>query len=194
MTRLTRAIAPSSPRRRLLLRAALITASSAVVLRLMCAAAPTRDREPLRAGPAVADRQAMAISRPEQDRQKLEAETRERIHAQAEATEVAFQREAVDLPWSREARELIARAVATEAPAATSVEELACRATLCRMRVSHRDPRARAAFEMRFPLAVAPHFPQVMAGTVETDGESPGSVLYLARRGHDLPGFEKAPP
>lgn len=69
---------------------------------------------------------------PAAEMQKLEAESEKRILAQAEANEAALWKETEDPAWSGEARDLIASAVAAEELAATSVQDLECRATLCR--------------------------------------------------------------
>jgi hypothetical protein len=191
VSRLTRATSPARPRRPPL-RAGLIAAGSAVLLWRIFAASPVRDdgspgREvaALRAE-LTAVKRATAMGRPaEQDRHALEAESRQRIRAQAEVTERALQAESVDLRWSTDARRLIL--VAAGVLAATSVTDVECRATLCRMRVSHEDESARAAFERDFPPAVAELLPQLMVDSLETDGGPPGQVLYLGRDGHDLP-------
>jgi hypothetical protein len=194
---LTRATRPSGRKRRLV-RLALLAAVSAALLRALCAAAPSVDRardvtELGREVAALRDelaalRRAAAGSRPrEQDRQALEAETREHMRLEAAAAERALQKQEVDVAWSTEARALIVGAAANEDLAATSVDDVECRATLCRVRVIHPDAQAQAAFESEFPAAVAHLLPQLMVAPVEADGDPASSILYLARDGHDLP-------
>lgn len=195
MTRLTSALRPASYRRRLI-RLGFIAAACAFALTTLFAggrpAGGVHEVSALRREIASLREELTEVRRaPEQDRQTLEAEAQERIRAQAQATEAALEQEAVDVAWSSEALELIIDVLATEALAATTVEDLECRTTLCRLRVSHQDPRARAAFERQFPVAVAQLLPQLMAGSVEADGDRPTSVFYLARAGHDLPSASR---
>lgn len=121
------------------------------------------------------------------ERQRLEAESEQRILAQAEANEAALRKETEDPSWSGEARDLIASAVAAGELAATSVEDVECRATLCRIEVRHKDRQAQAVFEGRFIMAVAQLLPQATLRTVKNEDGSRSTVLYLARDGHDFP-------
>jgi hypothetical protein len=121
------------------------------------------------------------------ERQRLEVESEQRILAQAEANEAALQKETEDPTWSGEARDLIASAVAAGELAATSVQDVECRATLCRVEVTHKDRQAQAVFEGRFMMAVAQLLPQATLRTVENEDGSRSTVLYLARDGHDFP-------
>jgi hypothetical protein len=180
MTRLTSAVAPVS-RRRPALRFVLIVVMIAGALRLMHGFS-TGDRRPADIGdhgsrPAAASAQ--------QDRQVLEGETRDRIAALARLADAALLAETVDVSWASEARGLILDAAASLS--ATAVEQVECRATLCRLRVSHFDPAARASFETDFPIAVAGHISQILVEPAESDSASPRATLYLARDGHALP-------
>ena len=197
MTHLHRAIRPSRPRHWRILRVALIAAAAAAALRVACATLPGDGHErgvAQLAREVAALRRDLALARAEargapveQDRQTLEAEARDRVRGRALAIEVALGDEPVDARWSSEARDAIRRALAEATLAATSLDDLECRATLCRLRVTHRDARARADFEREFPGAVAALLPQLMVEPLDTEGDSPGALLYLARDGHDLP-------
>jgi hypothetical protein len=132
----------------------------------------------------------LSLARLEAERQRREAEHENLILAQAEANEAAFQQETTETTWSGEAREVIARAVAAEELAGTSVQEVECRATLCRVEVTHIDQHARSVFARQFLVAVAPLLPQAMMQAVETKDGSVSTVLYLARDGHDFPQLE----
>ncbi|MGH8656002.1 MAG: hypothetical protein ACREYE_29175 [Gammaproteobacteria bacterium] len=121
------------------------------------------------------------------ERQRLEAESEQRILAQSEANEAALQKETEDPTWSGEARDLINGAVVAEELGATSVQDVECRATLCRVEVTHKDRQARAAFRSQFIQAVAQLLPRAMMQPVENEDGSTSSVLYLARDGHDFP-------
>jgi len=196
VTHLHRAIGASRSRHWRFLRLALIAAAAAAALRVACAAVPGDGRErgvAELAREVVALRRDLALARAaargravEQDRQTLEAEARDRVRGRALAIEVALGEEAVDPRWSSDARDAIRLALAAGALAATSVDDLECRATLCRLRVTHRDARARADFEREFPGAVAALLPQLMVEPLDTEGDSPAALLYLARDGHDL--------
>jgi hypothetical protein len=124
------------------------------------------------------------------ERQRREAEHEHLLRAQAEANEAAFQQEATEPTWAGEAREVIARAVAAEELAGTSVQGVECRATLCRMEVTHSDQHARSVFAHHFLVAVAPLLPQAMVQAVENTDGSVRTALYLARAGHDFPQLE----
>jgi hypothetical protein len=189
MMRLTSAVAPVS-RRRPIVRSVLLVVLIASGLSLIHGFRSTGDRRPAH-GEDHGSRPAAASA--QQDRPVLEAETRDRIAALARLAERALRAETVDVAWAREARGLILNAAAPLA--ATTVEDVECRATLCRMRVSHSDSIARASFESDFPIAVAGRISQMLVEPTESDSASPRATLYLARDGHALPdpGMPAAP-
>jgi hypothetical protein len=123
----------------------------------------------------------------EVERERLVAESDERVRAQAEASEAALRAEPADPAWSSKARDLIASTVSNEALKATKVMDIDCRATLCRVRVTNPDPRARMVFEHHFVLAVGQLLPQALAQTIQHDDGSATSIVYLAREGHTFP-------
>jgi hypothetical protein len=135
--------------------------------------------------PALDPRASLAAAAAE--RQRLEAESEQRIVAQTEANEAALQKETEDSAWSGEAYDLINSAVAAEDLAGTSLHDVECRATLCRIEVTHKDPQAGSAFELQFIMAVAQLLPRAMLRAVENEDGSISTVLYLARDGHDFP-------
>jgi len=123
----------------------------------------------------------------EAERQRIEAESEQSTRAQAEANEAALQSETADTAWSGEAHDLITSAFATQDLTAASVADVECRATLCRVEVTHKNPQARAVFERQFTLAVAHLLPRAMVQAVENEDGSTSAVFYLARDGHDFP-------
>jgi len=131
----------------------------------------------------IAERQRLFAA----ERQRLEAESEQHILAQAEANEAALQAETADTGWSGEARDLIESAVAAQDLAGTSLDDVECRATLCRVEVTHKDRQAQAAFERQFIIAVVQLLPRATRQTVENDDGSSRTVLYLARDGHYFP-------
>jgi hypothetical protein len=179
MTRLTSSLSPVS-RRRPVVRFAMIVVLIAGALWLMLGFLSAVDRRPARDD----DRGARPAVSSQQDRQVLEAETRDRIAALARGAETALRAETVDAAWAGEARQLILEAAAA---LGATVEDLECRATLCRVRVSHREPAARASFESDFPIAVAQRFSQMLVQPADGDSASAGATLYLARDGRALP-------
>jgi hypothetical protein len=142
----------------------------------------------------VRSRSSAARSRPrdyapadEVERERLIAESDERIRAQAEASDAALRAEQADPAWSSKARDLIASTFSNEVLKATRVMDVDCRATLCRVRVTNPDPRARMVFEHHFTLAVGQLLPQALAQTIQHDDGSATSIVYLAREGHTFP-------
>jgi hypothetical protein len=123
----------------------------------------------------------------EAERQRLVAEDEAKFRAQAEATEAALRAEQPDPAWSSKARDLIAGAVSNEAMKSTKVMDIDCRSTLCRVKVTNPDPKARMAFEHHFGLSVGMLLPQLQVQTIQHDDGSATSIVYLAREGHDFP-------
>lgn len=123
----------------------------------------------------------------EAERERLVAQDEARFRAQAEASEAALRAEPADPAWSSRARDLIAGAMAADFLKATKVMDIDCRSTLCRVRVTNPDVRARMAFEHHFGLAVGQLLPQLQVQTTQHDDGSATSIVFLAREGHDLP-------
>lgn len=121
------------------------------------------------------------------ERERLVAQDEARFRAQAEASEAALRAEPADPAWSTQARDLIAGAMAADFLKATKVMDIDCRSTLCRVRVTNPDTRARMAFENHFGLAVGRLLPQLQVQTIQHDDGSATSIVFLAREGHDFP-------
>lgn len=119
--------------------------------------------------------------------QELEAEFDQRIQAQVETNEAALQKEITDTAWSVEVLASVTDTVSSEELAATSIQDVECRATLCRVEVTHKDLEARSAFERQFFAAIAQVLPQAMLQTVENGDGSINTVMYLLRDCHDFP-------
>lgn len=122
-----------------------------------------------------------------------EAERRAARVAQSAAELVVFLRAEVDAEprdtrWSREAVEAIRGTLATPDFAGSSVDDVDCRSTLCRLEVSHQDDTARETFAGTFPMKR----PELENGTL-LKTESPDgkvrTIAFFARQGHSLPNL-----
>jgi hypothetical protein len=150
------------------------------LLRREVSAARIRDVEETQPEPEMAPGDAT-------ERERLIEQDEARLRAQAEATEAALRAEPADPAWSNKARDLIAGSMQAEFLKATKVVDIDCRSTLCRVRVTNPDPRARMVFEHHFGIGVGQLLPQLQVQTIEHDDGSATSIVYLAREGHDFP-------
>lgn len=92
-----------------------------------------------------------------------------------------------DAEWSLSAAELIREVLASKDFEGTSVYDVQCRSSLCRIEVEHDDPRKLADFQMHFPMRVASLLPRTAMHRVEGDNGSSRTIVYLAREGHRFP-------
>jgi hypothetical protein len=120
---------------------------------------------------------------------ELAAESDQRVQVQIATNEAVLQQEIADPAWSAEVFALIDDAVASEELAATSVQDVECRATLCRVEVVHESLEAKSAFEQQFFTAVAQVLPQAMLHTATHEDGSARTVMYLLRDSYDFPEF-----
>jgi hypothetical protein len=126
-----------------------------------------------------------------QESHEHDAKTMAREHQQSlarmAAGEAALQRETPSDVWSVQATEALREALASEEFAATTVHEIDCRSTLCRLQVVHEDPIQQALFQNSFTFKVGPLLPKMMMHTDELGDGTISATLYLAREGHALP-------
>lgn len=106
---------------------------------------------------------------------------------QMEIIDSVFWSENVDSQWSTKASDLIAQHLENEEQIKTSLANVDCRATLCRVEASHQDADAAEAFELQFPMRVGKMLPQISYLYEEQNDGSVSMVMYLARNGYDLP-------
>ena len=119
---------------------------------------------------------------------RTEAERRQR--EQADVIETALGSESIDEEWSIQAIEAIERAFDHEELAETLVFDLDCRSTLCRVEASYDDQKDFAEFKMWFSLLAANSFGQFTIDHADADDGQNATVIYLARKGYDLPEAE----
>lgn len=126
-----------------------------------------------------------------------EAAQRQR-QARLDAIERGFQQESADVKWATEASTAIrqvftvdggnpdANAAAGQFPG-SSMKSVACRATLCRLELSHADPAALMRFMDDFPGRVGQVLPRMTLEPVTNADGSIGTLVYLARDGYRFP-------
>lgn len=105
--------------------------------------------------------------------------------AHIDAVNENFQSQEADPEWSAEALDALETALQSEELSGTSVVDMECRATLCRVEVEHRDPAEMMNFEMWLPEKLAPVLPRMTLEREELDGRTT-TIVYLARDGHSL--------
>jgi hypothetical protein len=105
---------------------------------------------------------------------------RKRVYA---VIEQGFQQESPDPAWSAEAEGQIDRAVST-LPDAKMVSR-ACRATLCRVVVSHESPGSQRQFTKQ--ISHLPPFDNRVVFQPDFASVPITTTMYLARAGHQLP-------
>lgn len=98
--------------------------------------------------------------------------------------------ERLDATWAAQASDAIKHAIADEALIGTSVQDVECRATLCRVEVVH-DNLPAAQFVQLFAMKVGPVLPRMTSQPVQKDDGTSGTLIYLAREGHDFPPLER---
>lgn len=104
-----------------------------------------------------------------------------------EITESVFLSEKVDPQWSTKTSGLITQYLENGEQLKTSLENVDCRATLCRVTVNHQDAAVAEEFQLQFPMQMAEALPQINYLYEQQADGSIGMVMYLARDGYDLP-------
>jgi hypothetical protein len=99
--------------------------------------------------------------------------------------------EGVDTQWSVDTTDVLTQVLASAALAATVVQDIECRTTVCRLDVEHEDRQELDQFALMLPMQVAEGLPQV---TFFHDQGADGrihTVVYLTRQGHSLPALAR---
>jgi hypothetical protein len=112
------------------------------------------------------------------------------MEGNVETLEAEFRDEKVDTDWAKQTEEAATRTVA-KMTSGMRLEEVKCRATLCRARVTHADPSMRGNDLMQ--LLGAPEMSAQMLPYAPAEDE-PTTVIYFARQGHTLSVLSAGPP
>ncbi len=127
----------------------------------------------------------------EEELKAREVEAAARDHqlglARMQAYEASLRAESVDAAWSNQAVDAIKKAFISEELSATDVQDIECRATLCRIEVAHANEEKRRQLERTFVQKVAAVLPSAAMHTEKHEDGSSATTVYLARQGHRLP-------
>ncbi|MGH8537387.1 MAG: hypothetical protein ACREXM_13215 [Gammaproteobacteria bacterium] len=118
------------------------------------------------------------------------AEEQQQIQAYAQRIEASLEAEPVDSAWSGSTADRIREVFTGDELADASLQDIDCRATLCRVEVQHRDEAKLREFQRLFPFKVSQVLPRLMMHRIENADGSITTNLYLARQGHRLPTAE----
>lgn len=118
------------------------------------------------------------------------AEEQQQIQAYAQMIEASLEAETVDSAWSVSTADRIRDVFTGDALAGASLQDIDCRATLCRVEVQHRDEAKLREFQRLFPFKVSQVLPNLMMHRIENADGSITTYLYLARQGYRLPPAE----
>jgi hypothetical protein len=101
--------------------------------------------------------------------------------------ETGFEEEPVDTSWAATTSELLTQVLDREDFAYTSVFDMECRSTICRLDVQHADAEAAHQFELMFPMEVSEVFPKMIYDHQEGNDGQLSTVIYMVRNGSELP-------
>jgi hypothetical protein len=163
------------------LRAEVATLRTAVQQTAAMATTPAGHRE----------KTAKPLSRSVDDMAARMQAREQRDHEQRPALDTYMDAEGVDTQWSVDTTGVLTQVLASATLAATTVQDIECRTTVCRLAVEHEDRLALDQFALMFPLQVAEGLPQL---TYFHDQEEDGrihTVVYLTRQGHSLPALAR---
>ncbi|ABA58291.1 hypothetical protein Noc_1823 [Nitrosococcus oceani ATCC 19707] len=104
-----------------------------------------------------------------------------------EIMERVFLSENIDPQWSTKTSGLITQHLEKGEQTKTNLEDVDCRATLCRVAVNHQDAAVAEEFQLQFPMQMAEALPQINYLYEQQADGSVSMVMYLARDGYDLP-------
>ncbi|MGQ0443644.1 MAG: hypothetical protein ACT4O2_00590 [Beijerinckiaceae bacterium] len=159
-------------------------------LALVKNALATRSNAPASRAAAPAPEDDEDLADPEAQFTAEIAEEQQQIQAYAQTIEASLEAEPVDSAWSGSTADRIREIFTGDELAGASLQDIDCRATLCRIEVQHRDEAKLREFQRLFPLRVSQVLPRLMMHRIENADGSVTTYLYLARQGHRLPTAE----
>ena len=160
---------------------------AAALLRAVAKAA--EDREACTPSPAPTEEEKAKAERARDD-ERLSEQARRYMKANVETLEEELGNEKVDAEWARKTEEAARRAVASTRNG-MRLDDVTCRTTFCRARVTHVDSSMRGSDVM--DLVALPEIAgQVLPYAPDDDGET--TVIYFAREGHTLSVMSSGPP
>ncbi|MGR6035501.1 MAG: hypothetical protein ACU4EQ_09270 [Candidatus Nitrosoglobus sp.] len=99
-----------------------------------------------------------------------------------------FLSEPVDYQWSTKTTDLITQSLGNgEQMQRIGLSNAECHTTLCRVEVNYHDAEAAREFQLQFPMQVGGALPQIRYLYEPQEDGSTNVVMYLARKGYDLP-------
>ncbi|ADJ28218.1 hypothetical protein [Nitrosococcus watsonii] len=123
----------------------------------------------------------------EQDMVAAAEEEDYKYRKRMEMMERVFLSENIDPQWSTKTSGLITQYLENENQVKANLEDVDCRATLCRVAVNHQDATVAEEFQLQFPMQMAEALPQINYLYEQQADGSVRMVMYLARDGYDLP-------
>ena len=126
---------------------------------------------------------------PEADDDALAVE-RAAVQDRITTLETAFAAQAPDPRWSPQAVDHITHVLNSDALSGTTLANLACATTLCRLEVRHDDEDSRDRFMSEIFPALGWQTKAYSQAVTQTDGGFT-TVLYVAREGYSLPPISK---
>jgi hypothetical protein len=98
-----------------------------------------------------------------------------------------FLSEPIDYQWSTKTTDLITQSLENGEQMRINLSNAECHTTLCRVEVNYHDAAAAREFQLQFPMQVGGALPQISYLYEPQDDGSTNVVMYLARKGYDLP-------
>ena len=97
-----------------------------------------------------------------------------------------YNSEEYDTDWTLTTYEVVTQSMERLALSNSQLDSVDCRSTLCRMELSHDDDQSLQNFRGQVGMLFA--YPvDGMIYSVDNGTETPGTVVYFTREGHDLP-------
>ena len=148
-----------------------------------------RGHAPASAAPAPEEDEELADPEPH-SADEIALLEQQQIETHALAIEARLEAETADSAWSGRTAGRILEIFTGEKLGGAALQDIDCRATLCRVEVQHRDEAKLREFQHLFPFKVAQVLPRLMMHRMDNADGSITTYLYLAREGHRLPTAE----